>query len=79
MSVPFVSEPELVYNNIDEEHYVYALCRCPLPLGYAIAIPRIEGKIAYAFKCKKCGTTGTVCIRGNNTKRRDNIHETLLR
>ena len=54
-----VFEPERIIKQ-DHEHYVYALCRCELPLDYAIVIPKIKGKTAYRFECRKCRTSGDV-------------------
>ena len=54
----FIGKPEL-YNNNNKD-YVWAICRCPVPSIFAIKIPKEEGKIAYDFKCKECGTSGTI-------------------
>lgn len=62
----FVGEPvDVNYtNNIgyDLKNYVYAKCKCELPLTYYLKIPKIKGKHVYKFKCTKCGTEGTVYI-----------------
>lgn len=45
---------------VDLDKYVYAFCKCPLPIEYSIKIKRESGKKAYPFKCDICGTSGTV-------------------
>ena len=51
-------KPEYVgIGNFDEENYVYAYCRCPLPVDYAIKWLRIkDGKPHnYTCICEDCG------------------------
>lgn len=45
---------------IDNENYIYAICRCPLSANWAIKIPRETNKIKYDFICEICGTKGYV-------------------
>jgi hypothetical protein len=52
-------KPEYVYP-IDEQKYVYAICRCNVTTDYAIKMPKIEGKYSYKFHCDDCGLTGEV-------------------
>lgn len=54
--------PEYVMDNYDDEKYAYALCKCPLPLGYAIKFPKIlDGKVhRYSCVCEDCRTKVTV-------------------
>ena len=60
----YIGEPQY-YIPMNEEKYVYALCKCPLPISsYALIIPRRKNVLEYAFKCKKCGTSGTVYSGG---------------
>jgi hypothetical protein len=52
-------KPEYIgVGNFDEENYVYAYCRCPVSLNYAIKWPRIkDGKVhIYNCVCEDCGT-----------------------
>ena len=44
--------------NFDENNYVYAYCKCPLPADYTIKWPRIkDGKPhRYSCVCEDCGT-----------------------
>lgn len=56
-------EPEFVFP-VDNEKYVYAVCKCSLPVGmYGIKLPRVEGQNRYPFKCDKCGTEGEVITK----------------
>lgn len=48
--------------NINYDKYVYALCKCPLPLDYAIRMKKIDGQHDYKFYCNNCRTAGVVCI-----------------
>lgn len=54
-------KPEYCYP-IDEEKYVYAICKCPRPIEYVIKMKRIKGKTRYPFKCDICGTSGEVIV-----------------
>ena len=56
-------KPEKI-DEIDYEHYAYAICKCPLPLNYAIKIPKLIGVTEYKFKCDKCGAEGFVYTDG---------------
>lgn len=52
-------KPEYIgIGNFDEDNYVYAHCKCPLPADYAIKWPRIkDGKPhRYTCVCEDCGT-----------------------
>lgn len=52
-------EPTMVYP-VKEDH-VYAVCRCPLPMEYALDLGEKQpGKHEYPFKCKCCKTSGVV-------------------
>lgn len=44
--------------NFDENNYVYAFCKCPLSVAWAIKWPRIkDGKShRYSCVCEDCGT-----------------------
>ena len=59
-------KPEYIGNgNFDTKNYVYAYCKCPLSMDYAIKFPRIkDGKQhIYACVCEDCGTeVGIVAI-----------------
>lgn len=52
-------KPEYIgIGNYDENNYVYAYCKCPLSVAYAIKWPRIkDGKPhRYTCICENCGT-----------------------
>lgn len=49
----------------DEDKYVYAKCMCPVPITYAIKIPRVDGQDSYHFKCEICGCEGDVLTKGS--------------
>lgn len=53
-------KPEYIgIGNFDTMNYVYAYCKCPLPVDYAIKWPLIkDGKPhSYTCTCENCGTT----------------------
>lgn len=52
--------------SLDYDNYVYALCRCELPITYAIKMKRVPGKTAYPYKCDICGTSGTLYTKNPN-------------
>lgn len=54
-------KPEYVYP-IDDDNYVYALCRCALPIGYAIRMKKKKGQTIYPFECDVCETCGEVIL-----------------
>lgn len=56
-------KPELVYP-ADNTKYVYALCRCPLDIRYAMKMERRPGVTRYPFECDICGAKGEVVTRG---------------
>ncbi len=52
-------KPEYIgVGNFDEDHYVYALCNCPVTEGWAIKFNKIlDGKPhRYSCVCENCGT-----------------------
>ena len=56
-------KPEYIgYGNFNEERYVYAYCKCPLPLDYAIKFKRILNNKGHVYKCicEDCGTEVSV-------------------
>ena len=55
-------KPEYVMNDYDDKKYAYALCKCPLPLSYAIKFHKIlDGKgHKYSCVCEDCGTEVSV-------------------
>lgn len=62
--------PELIgIGKFDENKYIYAVCRCPLPYGYAIKIPwndlteHEKETGACHVHCDNCGTDSTICFR----------------
>lgn len=56
-----IKKPELL-DNIDYNNYVYGLCKCPLPICYAIKWRKIkDGKThTYECKCENCKETISV-------------------
>ena len=58
---PIKKEPELI-EELDNDNYVYAKCQCPVPIQYAIRIPKEPGQIRYRFTCEKCGCGGEVIV-----------------
>jgi len=59
-------KPEYVgIGNFDEDNYVYAYCKCPLPVDYAIKWPLIkDGKPhSYTCTCEDCGATVSVITK----------------
>lgn len=54
-------EPEYI-KTIDEDNYVYAFCKCMLPLSYAIKWDRIkDGKPhVYKARCRYCNEVVSV-------------------
>ena len=54
-------KPEYVYP-IDNDNYVYALCRCELPIGYAIKMKKKKGQTIYRFECDNCETCGEIIL-----------------
>lgn len=55
-------KPEMVYP-IDETMFVYALCRCPNDIRYAIKMKKRSGVARYPFKCDICGLEGEVVLK----------------
>ena len=55
---PIISYP------VNYKDYVYARCKCELPIEFAIRMRRAPGKTKYMFKCDECGTEGTVYTKG---------------
>ena len=55
-------------SNFDEDNYVYAYCKCPLPSDYAIKWPRIkDGKEhRYSCICEDCGTEVAVVSKSHD-------------
>ena len=52
-------KPEYIgVGNFDEDHYVYAVCKCPVTEGWAIKFNKIlDGKPhRYSCVCEECGT-----------------------
>lgn len=59
-------KPEYIgFGNFDTINYVYAYCKCPLPVDYAIKWPLIkDGKPhVYTCKCNNCGATVSVMAK----------------
>lgn len=52
MNKIFVGTPTKYDQN--DMDYVWALCKCPLPINYGIRIPKEKGIVDYHFKCKDC-------------------------
>ena len=52
-------KPEMILP-INENKYVYAFCKCPSDISFAIRIKRKPGVSKYPFKCDICGTEGEV-------------------
>ncbi len=55
---PIISYP------VNPKEYVYAKCKCELPIEFAIRMKRIPGKTKYTFRCDDCGTEGIVYTTG---------------
>jgi hypothetical protein len=53
--------------------YAIAVCRCQVPIGYGIKIPKKEGIISYPFYCKACNTRGTVFSKMKGEKNERHI------
>ena len=58
-SEPIKYDPEM-------KDVAWAVCKCPLPFDYGIAVPIIHdfGYKAYHFKCNKCGLSGVIVSKG---------------
>jgi hypothetical protein len=58
------TEPIDVANYVNNDDYVCALCKCPIPMNFGIVIDKSKYKKDeygfYHFHCNKCGLNGCV-------------------
>lgn len=57
-------KPEIVYP-VDNNRYVYAICRCPLDTRYGLKMKRKSGVSEYLFHCDICNSNITVSAQVN--------------